>query len=100
MTIKLIYIIFTGVLLAIFVGVGIDAFYPTPEYPEMPMLLKLYNLPVDPICDPDISGQLENAQQTFDADNKIFEEKTSIYSGNVSIISLIAAIIILIISRV
>ena len=66
MVLKLVYTIFIGVLLAIFVGVGIAAFYPGPQYPEPPILLKLYNLPTEPVCDPTISAQLQKEQEAYD----------------------------------
>lgn len=42
MVIKIIYTIFIGVLFAIFVGVGIDAFYPYPKEPDYPAELKIH----------------------------------------------------------
>ncbi len=98
MVLKVVYTIFIGLLLAIFVGVGIAAFYPGPQPPEIPLLLKLYNLPTEPISDTTISTQLEEEQKAFDDALKIFMEKFEKYNRNVSIISLIAAILILIIS--
>ena len=98
MVLKLIYAIFIGVLLAIFVGVGIAAFYPEPKEPETPTLLKLYKLPTDPSRDPMISAQLQKEQEVFDEVLKTFKEKMEKYNRDVSIISLIAAISILMIS--
>lgn len=98
MVLKIAYTVFIGVLLAIFVGVGIAAFYPEPEYPETPLLLKLYKPPTEPISDPTISAQLEKEQKTFDEALKIYREKSERYNRNLSIISLIAAILVLIIS--
>ena len=98
MVLKLVYTIFIGVLLAIFVGVGIAAFYPQPKHPETPLLLKLYKPPTEPLSDPTISAQLEEEQKTFDETLKIFMERMAKYNRDVSIISLIAAILILIIS--
>ncbi len=98
MVLKIVYTIFIGLLLAIFVGVGIAAFYPGPQSPEIPLLLKLYNLPTEPISDSTISAQLEEEQKAFDEALKIFMEKFEKYNRDVSIISLIAAVLILIIS--
>ena len=39
MVLKLAYTIFTGILLTLFIGVGIAAFYPQPEPPEYPSTL-------------------------------------------------------------
>lgn len=98
MMLKIVYTIFIGVLLAIFVGVGIAAFYPEPMFPETPLLLKLYKPPTEPVSDPTISAQLEEEQKAFDQALKIYRAKSEIYNRNVSIISLIAAILVLIIS--
>lgn len=98
MVLKIVYTLFIGVLLAIFVGVGIAAFYPSPEPPETPLLIELYELPTEPSCDPTISAQLEKEQKEFNEALKIFEEKLEKYNRNVSIIALIAAILVLIIS--
>lgn len=98
MVLKLVYTIFIGVLLAIFVGVGIASFYPGPESPETPLLIELYKPPTEPICDPTISAQLEKEQKEFNEVLKTFEEKMEKYNRDVSIISLVAAILVLIIS--
>ena len=98
MVLKLVYTVFIGVLLAIFVGVGIAAFYPEPESPETPTLLKLYKLPTDPSRDPMVSAQLQKEQEAFDEVLEIYGEKMEKYNRNVSIISLVAATLILIIS--
>ena len=98
MVLKYVYIVFIGVLLAIFIGVGIDAFYSSPEYPETPLLLELYKTPIEPVCDTAISAQLEKEQIAFDENLKLYQENSEKYNGNVSIFSLIAAILILILS--
>ena len=81
MVLKLVYTIFIGVLLAIFVGVGIAAFYPEPERPETPALLELYKLPTDPSRDPTISAQLQKEQEAFDEVLKTYEEKMNAEVG-------------------
>ncbi|MDD5416089.1 MAG: hypothetical protein PHE48_03760 [Candidatus Daviesbacteria bacterium] len=92
MILKFVYIIFIGILLAAFVGVGIAAFYPGPKSPEPPLSIK-YCPPKDVV-----SPEVKQEQEKFDAEEKIFMEKDKIYNRNVSIISLAAAITILIIS--
>jgi len=37
MVIKTIYTLFLALLIALFVGLGIDSFYPKPVRPEYPM---------------------------------------------------------------
>lgn len=92
MYLKLIYTIFIGVLLATFVGVGIDAFYPEPKYPDCYRNVK----PVGPdtIETPEIRQQREACDAQIEDHQKII----NVYSRNVSIIALIAAIIFLVAS--
>lgn len=98
MMVRLVYTIFVGVLLAMFVGVGIAAFYPEPKWPEEPMLLKLYKLPTEPLKDSTIAAQLQKEQETFDEAQKVFQEKFKNYNRNVSVISLISAVLMLTVS--
>lgn len=92
MVLRFVYTIFIGVLLATFVGVGIAAFYPGPKSPEPPLSIK-YCPPKD-----EISPEVRQEQEKFDAESRVFMEKNKIYNRDVSIISLVAAIIILIVS--
>lgn len=96
MILRYIYIVFIGVLLATFVGVGIAAFYPGPKQPEPPSLLKYCSL--ETAKGEKLSQEFKTEQEKFDKEVKIYEEKDQRYSRNVSIISLSAAIIILITS--
>jgi len=72
---KIVYTLFIGILLATFIGVGIAAFYPSPKSPEFKFAPAPYYPPQD-------------------AYMKLSQD----YNRNVSIISLVAAILILIIS--
>ncbi|RLI44556.1 hypothetical protein DRO61_12030, partial [Candidatus Bathyarchaeota archaeon] len=58
----------------------------------------LYKLPTDPSRDPAISAQLQKEQEAFDEVLKTYGEKMEKYNRDVSIISLVAAILILMIS--
>ncbi|MFH1714168.1 MAG: hypothetical protein ABH831_01055 [Candidatus Nealsonbacteria bacterium] len=90
--IKPLYTIFLALLVALFVGLGIDTFYQGPEAPQYPI---------------ELDGERVNYEETIEqqtlrndfnqAQNQFLEEFKS-YSRNVSIISLVAAIIILILS--
>ncbi len=94
MVLKFIYSIFIGVLLATLVGVGISAFYKSPEPPDYPTRLNFYEKPVDA----SESAELRAEQEKFDQVNKDFQEKNEEYNRNVSIIAIIAAIITLVVS--
>jgi len=90
--IKPIYTIFLAILIALFVGLGIDTFYPGPEAPEYPPELEY----VENCCE-ETAEQLA-IREDFDQAQKQFMEEFKLYSRNVSIISLIAAIIVLVLS--
>jgi len=90
--IKPIYTIFLAILIALFVGLGIDTFYPGPEAPQYPPELEY----VENCCEETAEQRVIRAD--FDQAQKQFMEEFKLYSRNVSIISLIASIIILVLS--
>lgn len=98
MALKVIYTIFIGILIAIFVGVGISAYYPSPQEPDYPSTLKVYNLPTSPECDDRISLDLVKQQRDYDLALQKYEKKMQLYNRNISIVSLIFAVLILSIS--
>jgi hypothetical protein len=91
MIIKSIYTIFLALLVVLFVGLGIDAFYPSPQYPEYPIELQK-------IGPADETAEQEKIRIDFEQNQRKYEQESKSYSQNVSIISLLASIIILIIS--
>ena len=82
--------------MAVFVGVGIAAFYPEPKYPEPPVAVKY--------CSPDIdkatgmSAESKAEIEKYDKEEKDFQIKSKKYNRDVSIIALIASILIVIAS--
>lgn len=86
--IKQIYIFFIGVLLATFIGVGVAAFYEAPKRPEYPMRQEF----VDGKCSP----TAEEIQ--YEQDQRQYMEQNKTYSRNVSIITLIFSVVILVVS--
>jgi len=92
MALKLIYTLFLGLLVALFVGLGIDAFYEGPKAPDYPSELSLQK------TDCGEYPELKAEQEKFDQDMKDFNEKSKAYNRNVSILSLAFAILILIAS--
>lgn len=99
MLLKFIYTVFIGILLALFVGLGIAAFYEKPKIPDYPAPLK-YTAPINPDTPKDTtnSAKMEKEQQRYDSDFKTYQQKSEEYNRNVSILTLIASIIILVIS--
>lgn len=90
--IKPIYTIFLALLIALFVGLGIDTFYPGPESPQYPIELDEERVG----CEKTVEQQ--TLRKEFNQDQNQFLEEFKPYSRNVSIISLVASIIILILS--
>lgn len=88
---KLVYTFFLGLLLAIFVGAGINTFYPGPEAPVYPVAV--YETYGKEPTDEQIAQQKE-----YQAKEQEYNEKMKPYSRNVSIITLVAAVLFLAIS--
>lgn len=92
MILKLIYTVFLALLVALFVGLGIDAFYPGPKSPDYPTELNLQK----PDCED--YTKTKAVQEKYDREQKEFNDKSKAYNRNVSLISILAAILILIAS--
>lgn len=96
MFLKYAYVIFIGVLLATFIGVGIAAFYPEPKYPETPFLLKYPRPVMETPATP--SAEMIKQQEEYDQITQDHQVKVKEYHKIVSMISLAAAVVILILS--
>ena len=84
-SLKTAYTFFVGLLLAIFVGVGVQAFYSAPKFPDYPT----YGYTEQP------TAEEKKAQEEFDKKIKEHDEKSKPYSRNVSLITMGAAIVFL-----
>ena len=84
--IKIVYAFFIGILLAIFVGMGIAAFYEQPALPKYPTELNLMGK--------EPTAQQHQLQKDFDAKQEAWNEKMKPYNRNVSIMALVAAVIL------
>lgn len=89
---KLVYTFFLGLLLAIFVGVGINTFYPSPPAPKYPIELNYYGK--------EPTKAQEDSQKRYDIKMQAHEEKMKPYNRNVSVITLVAAVLFLVVSIV
>jgi hypothetical protein len=92
MILKYIYTIFLALLVALFVGLGIDAFYPGPKAPESPVILETEK----PGCED--TAELKTARLQFAEDQRKFQEADKPYNRNVSMLALTAAIVVLVAS--
>lgn len=96
MVLKLIYTLLIAIFVAVFVGVGIAAFYPGPKYPEPPTYIK-YGGP-EIVKGTEMDEQTKAELEKFEKEEKAFRDNNQTYSRNVSIISLIASILIVVAS--
>lgn len=86
---KLVYTFILGIVIALFFGIGIAAFYEQPKPPEYESSTALYKT-----SEPSVEQQkIDQAQQQkFDACMKEYQDKNKSYERNVSIILLVLAV--------
>lgn len=85
---KIVYTFFLGVLIAIFIGVGIDTFYPSPESPDYPVETQVYD------DSKQSKAQIEK-QKEYDRAQRQYEAEVVPYNRDVSIIALVSAVVLL-----
>lgn len=86
----LVYTFFLGIFIALFVGVGINTFYPGPKAPEFPVELNTYGK--------ELNAEQVAKQQQWDKTMAEFNKKEQPYNRNVSMITLGASVLILALS--
>jgi hypothetical protein len=94
--------LFIAIMIAAFIGFGVDTFYPEPDYPEYPTAL---DRPFPVEKDTDELTEEEKAQQNqeyeeFQQKQKEYETQIKLYNRNVSIIAISLAVTILVLSIV
>lgn len=92
MVIRYIYSFFLGALLALFIGVGIAAFYKSPKQPEYPIM----TAPIKP--DGTQSTFDVQKQREYEVKSREFQKQNETYSKNVSVIAIAAAVALVVIS--
>lgn len=85
--IKYIYSVFLGLLIAIFIGVGISVFYQPPAEPKYPNELN-YSQQKEP------TAEQQAAEKAYQIKMDEWNKQMEPYHRNVSIIALIAAVIL------
>lgn len=92
---KFVYAFFLGLILALFVGMGIGTFYSEPKMPEYP-----HSITTAEVMPPDGKMPAEDiqAQREYEEAYKKYDKESQIYHRNVSIISLVAAVAFVILS--
>lgn len=81
---KIVYTFFLGLMLSLFVGMGISTFYPAPKPPS-------YDMPYKVTPANDDQAQYDKMIAEQQAYDKSFQQ----YNRNVSVISLVAAVLLL-----
>lgn len=85
---QVLYMLFLGIIIAVFCGLGIDTFYTAPKAPEFPAVLQQEEYETAPI-----STRYE--QKAYDAAQKKYMEDMKPYNRNASIIAIVLAVIAL-----
>lgn len=88
--IKLVYTVFLAIMVALFVGLGVQTFYPAPKMPEWPTELQFAK--GDPST---YTADQQAIQRKFDQEQKDYRDQNKKYSLNASIIIVIASIVLL-----
>lgn len=89
---KFVYSFFLGLLLVIFVGMGVATFYQAPKAPEYPKALELRSV----TSSPEYSSEQKQLDQTYQKDYATYNKKTEDYNRNVAMIVLGAAVVLLV----
>jgi hypothetical protein len=88
---KAVYTVFLGVIIALFVGLGIRTFYAPPEVPQFPVETIFEK--TNP-TDAELAKQRE-VQIQQEAAFREYEEASDIYNRNVTIAALISSVVLL-----
>lgn len=86
---KIVYTFFLGALLALFVGLGIQTFYPGPEMPEPTTGVEFV---------PEGSAPAEEQREEMEEDERqwrLWQEEQQSYSRNVAVVALGASVVLL-----
>lgn len=87
--IGIIYTAFMGLLLALFVGTGINTFYAPPKQPEYPADMM--------VTGKELTAEQAAQQRAFDARMRAYEKTQKMYNRNVSMAALGWAVVLLLI---
>jgi Na+/H+ antiporter NhaC len=93
MLIKFIYTLFLALLIALFVGLGIDSFYQSPKAPEYPS--KSISIQ-KPGCE--VTEEQQKIDQEFNQLQEKYSKELKTYNRNISIVALVSSIVILVFS--
>ena len=92
---QIIYMIFLGVIIALFFGLGIDTFYPGPKEPLYPTILQEKQYQSSPTIQ---NVEEKVVEKKFNQEMDQYNKDLKPYSRNVSIIAIVLSVIALILS--
>jgi len=95
---QVLYMIFLGIIIAVFCGLGIDTFYPGPVAPEYPTVLQNEQYKTAPATTQ--TPEELAAQKEFDAAQKQYQNDLKPYSRNASMIAIVLAVLALSLSLI
>ena len=90
-TLTIVYTFFLGLIVALFVGLGISTFYPGPKMPDFPDQVYTH-------ADKEPSAAQIKAQEDYNTQFKQYNQDSQVYSRNVSMITLVSAVLVLVLS--
>lgn len=93
---QVLYMVFLGIIIAVFCGLGIDTFYPGPKAPDYPAVLQNAQYKTAPATVQ--TAEEIAAQKSFDAAQKQYQEDLKPHSRNASIIAILLAVVALTLS--
>jgi len=93
---QVLYMLFLGIIIAVFCGLGIDTFYAAPKAPEFPTTLQQEQYKTVPATTR--TAEEIAAQKDYDAAQKKYMEELKPYNRNASIIAIVLAVIALTLS--
>ncbi len=94
--IKLMYSVFLGLTIVMFVGVGVATFYSSPVEPDyIEENISFVNGEPVPIEE---DAEMKEVREQYDKDRDVYDEAMQNYSRNVAIITMVLATVLLVIS--
>ncbi len=91
--IKFVYTVFLGGLLAVFVGLGVNTFYPAPKYPEYPTQPYYSGNGEVTKTDQKLQDQYDKDYKQYNLDQKEYSKKASIAVLPISVLLLAISLV-------
>lgn len=89
---RLVYTFFLGLVLVLFVGMGIATFYESPKPPDYPTFTEVQ------LNQEKTPPEMNAKQVLYEQEYRTYEKEAQVYHRNVSIIAMVFAIVLLMVS--